>query len=488
MSLHHKNNHHSHFAAFLPPPTVLTVAILLPLTAFGTVEAILHLKKYFGRTLRKLLTIVNPLVPSKQEIRNLLLQPIPIDEVENHIQEDHQTKPVIRGAERYIQWAAVTPNNGKKKKTPFSVVFFHGWSASRQEGRPVVGRIAQHLEANLYCCRLPGHGRQRQAKEGWSNHHGSRSSPDGEALLQEATPRELFLSALDSLRVGMSLGDRVILIGISTGGALATWLASLLLSNTIIPQDDNKQGEILRDRIAALILISPAYALGHPLYPVLKHTFAALRIIPFFSHVARTRLIRAAVGTHRTIPAMNEDHYRYCILQYSTAALLHLMDVLYELEIVDYASITIPTLMIGNPQDPVVNFRVKATNTFLKFGDAPNKILYCLSRAEHPHIISCDYASPSTVDEITSIICLFLDTNQFVSSEQQQRRKEEQEAEYNKEEGHVRGGGKRYMMEQSIEDAGSGQKGLARSNSALKGLGSYASYPSFGELTRPLEF
>jgi pimeloyl-ACP methyl ester carboxylesterase len=388
----------------VPNPNMVTLAILVPLIAFGTVEAILHLKQYFGRILRKLISIINPVVPSHPEIARIFAQPIPLDKIQDHIQED---KPVVDGAERYIYWA----DPQKKHKTPICVVFLHGWSACRQEGRPVVGRIAKRLGANAYSGRLPGHGRQATPQPGSSDRPGK--GPDGYALLHEAKPRELFLAALDSLRIGLSLGDAVVLVGISTGGTLVTWLASLLLSRQNRASKEEKEAlEPLRDRIVALILISPAYALGHPLYPVLKHSFAALRVLPgFLSQVVRARLIQAVIGPRRTIQAANDDHYRFSALSYPSAALLHLLDVLYEMEVVNFASITIPTLMIGNPQDPVVNFRVKATNAFLKFGDAPNKVLYCLTRGENKHIMSCDYQSPSTVDEVTKVILLFLSTN-----------------------------------------------------------------------------
>ena len=403
---------------------ILTLAILVSLTAFGLVEAILHLKLYFGRALRKLISIVDPLVPSHAEISAVLSSPIPIHEIEEQIQEVDPVRPVVPGAEKYIQWA--DPN--KKGKTPLCVVFFHGWSACRQEGRPVVGRMAKALNANLYCGRLPGHGRQAMTtldveSSSPTSPKTTIKSPCGQALLEEALPHQVFLSALDSLRVGLSLGDRVVLVGMSTGGTLATWLASLMLSDDFQSLVDEghsaspstssttKQQLPLRERLASLVLFSPAYALGHPLYPVLKHSFAALRVLPrMMRDVARTFLIKAAVGAARNIPTMNDDHTKYCVLSYSSGAILHLLDILYELEIVNYASITIPTLMIGNPNDTVANFGVTA-NTFLKFGDAANKVLYCLTRGEHQHVVACDYASPSTVDEIYNVIRLFLNSN-----------------------------------------------------------------------------
>ena len=469
------------------PNAVTLLAIVVPLTAFGTVEAILHLKKYFGRTLRRLISIVDPIVPTQKEIATLLKKPIRIDQVEEHIKEDHEKQPVVEGAERYIQWN----DSSRKEKTPVCVVFLHGWSACRQEGRPVAGPIAKLLHANLYCGRLPGHGRQPSPKEGWSD-HGARASPDGQALLQEAKPRELLLSALDSLRVGLALGDRVVLVGISTGGVLATWLASLLLSGQVDDDDDDNETNndsvtTLRDRLSALVLISPAYALGHPLYPVLKHSFAALRVLPFVSHYVRSKLIGTVIGAHRNIPAMNEDHYKYATLQYPMAAVLHLLDTLYEMETINYGSITLPTLMVGNPEDPVVNFRVKAANTFLKFGDAPNKVLYCLTRGEHKHIISTGYASPSTVDEITNIIRLFLGANGIVAPHSPAKRNEELKSSEPELQGAtVEDYTIKLELGHSTDD--SHGKQLARSESPSKGLGSFASYPSFGDLTKPVAF
>jgi alpha-beta hydrolase superfamily lysophospholipase len=89
--------------------------------------------------------------------------------------------------------------------------------------------------------------------------------PYGNALLTEANPRKLFFTAIHALRMGLSLGDQMVLVGMSTGATLLTWLASLKFVR-------NNQ------HVASKVLISPAYALGHPLYPVLKYAFATMRI------------------------------------------------------------------------------------------------------------------------------------------------------------------------------------------------------------------
>ena len=69
---------------------------------------------------------------------------------------------VVDGAERAIHWA--DPEN--PAKTPVSLVYFHGYSATRQEIDPVCQQVADALGANLYLPRLTGHGRSGDAMAG----------------------------------------------------------------------------------------------------------------------------------------------------------------------------------------------------------------------------------------------------------------------------------------------------------------------------------
>ena len=305
---------------------------------------------------------------------------------------------------------------------------------SRQECRPIPQRLAKSIGANLYCGRLPGHGRRhpRGILGGLS--------PYGETLVSEAHPREMFLEAVHALRMGLSLGEQVILVGMSTGAALLTWLASL---------DFVQENE----HVASMVLISPAYALGHPLYPLLKHTFASMRL-------AVPQFVRAIVletllgGKTKRVAALSAEHERYTTLCYPNRAVLNLLDVLFEVEGVDLSKIQTPILMVGNPGDPVVNFRVTGTNNFLKMGDSSRKSLYCCSTTEHMHCIASEMLSPSGVDEVSRTIIQF--------------------------------------VQQSLDEGVSIIPPTliqARQTSVSSGLGTYGrSFPSFGELGRPVEF
>lgn len=110
--------------------------------------------------------------------------------------------PVKPGNESRVVWAA-EPG----VKTPYSVVYLHGWSASAEEGNPVHRNIAADLGANLYLPRLEGHGL------------------DEENPLLTITADALIDSAKEALVIAQLLGERVIIIATSNGGALALHLA-----------------------------------------------------------------------------------------------------------------------------------------------------------------------------------------------------------------------------------------------------------------------
>lgn len=95
-----------------------------------------------------------------------------------------------------------------KSKTPYSIVYIHGFGASEKEGHPVHGEVASHFGANLYLVRLPEHGISR---------------PDA---FRHLTAQKLVDEVREAYMVGKSLGDSVIVIGTSMGGALSLILAS----------------------------------------------------------------------------------------------------------------------------------------------------------------------------------------------------------------------------------------------------------------------
>ncbi len=145
--------------------------------------------------------------------------PTQTNELEAYLELREDTvKGLKPGNEAYIQWADST----LKTKTPYSIVYIHGFGAGSMEGDPVHRFLGEHFGVNVFVTRLPEHGIRR---------------PDGMAYL---TAKSLANAAGEAYQIGKSIGDSVIVVGTSMGGALSLLLAS--------QQPD----------IKALVLYSPA--------------------------------------------------------------------------------------------------------------------------------------------------------------------------------------------------------------------------------------
>jgi pimeloyl-ACP methyl ester carboxylesterase len=153
------------------------------------------------------LTIEYPAVPTR------------LNELSKYVaNREDSVKGLKEENEAYIIWA----DSANKSKTPYSIVYIHGFSASPMEGDPVHRFLAEHFGANLFVTRLPEHGINRE---------------NGMEFL---TAKALANAAGEAYQIGKSLGDEVIIVGTSMGGALSILLAS--------QQPD----------IKALVLYSPA--------------------------------------------------------------------------------------------------------------------------------------------------------------------------------------------------------------------------------------
>lgn len=94
------------------------------------------------------------------------------------------------------------------RKTPYALVYLHGWSASSMEGDPLHRRFAKRYGMNLYLPLLTGHGL------------------DTKESFIDLTPRQLIESAKEAIAIGQLLGDKVILMTCSTGATLGAYLAA----------------------------------------------------------------------------------------------------------------------------------------------------------------------------------------------------------------------------------------------------------------------
>ena len=125
------------------------------------------------------------------------------EDLDRYLDESESRFPNIReGLKKEILW--IDPE--KKQQTELSIVYLHGFSASRAEISPVPEHVAMELGANLFFTRLSG--------------HGSTGSDLG-----DSNADDWLKDAVEALKIGQQIGKKVVLMGTSTGGTLALWLA-----------------------------------------------------------------------------------------------------------------------------------------------------------------------------------------------------------------------------------------------------------------------
>ena len=116
--------------------------------------------------------------------------------------QEAQVPGIKPGNAKGIVWAGAPG-----RRTTWSVVYLHGFSASRLETAPLTEQVAQALGANVFYARLTGHGQAAEA-------------------MGQATVQDWLADAEEAIAIGHQLGDRELVISCSTGATLATWLGT----------------------------------------------------------------------------------------------------------------------------------------------------------------------------------------------------------------------------------------------------------------------
>jgi len=123
--------------------------------------------------------------------------------LESFIQQQESKHKLKPDNEARIIWF-----DSSRRKTPLSIVYLHGFSASQGEGDPVHLHTAKKFGCNLFLSRLAEHG------------------VDTIDALRNLTPDKYWESAKQALWIGKQLGEKVILMATSTGASLALKLAA----------------------------------------------------------------------------------------------------------------------------------------------------------------------------------------------------------------------------------------------------------------------
>jgi alpha-beta hydrolase superfamily lysophospholipase len=125
------------------------------------------------------------------------------------------------------------------ERTPLSIVYLHGFSASPLDLHPAFDRIADALHANLVQVLFTGH------------------CSAGDAL-SSAKGTDWLNDAARGWALGAAIGKKVVLAGMSTGGSLA-------LLSALHPTE-----ELTGLPLHALVLMSPNFGIANPLAQVMR--------------------------------------------------------------------------------------------------------------------------------------------------------------------------------------------------------------------------
>ena len=237
------------------------------------------------------------------------------------------------------------------RRTPYVVVYLHGFSASPMEGHPTHEAFAKRYGCNLYIPLLAGHGIE-----------------DDESF-RDLTPGDLIESAKEAIAIGKKLGDKVLLMSCSTGSTLSIYLAALN------PDD-----------IEALILYSPNIALADP--------NSALLTKPWGLQIAR-----AILGKYRRIQGIQGTKGgQYWTHTYRTEGIVSLQAMIEQTMMPEiFQKITIPYFLgyyYKNEQECDQVVSVEAMRSFARQTSTPEKQARVISFANAGnHVIISDLYS-----------------------------------------------------------------------------------------------
>lgn len=244
-------------------------------------------------------------------------------------------------------------------RSEWVVIALHGFSATRQETAPLAQTVASRLDAPLIEARLTG--------------HGHAADP-----LLNVTAEHWLEDARRVLTAAAALGNKLVVIGTSTGATLAA---------AVLDQP-------FAGRIDTLVMISPNFEPRDPRSGWLTRPGGPL-------------LARLLVGDTRCWEPRNELQARFWSTCYPMAATIEVMRLVDRANRVLPAAIPQRLLMFYSRDDAVVS--PDAALAVFQGTDSPSKkaIEVKNSGDEAHHVLAGDILSPETTDAIATAIVEF---------------------------------------------------------------------------------
>lgn len=272
-------------------------------------------------------------------------------------QSEKNIKLTTPDVAKKIVWA----NKNTKEKTKISMVYLHGYMATSMETHPVTKRIAEHFGANVFYTRIDRHGETKERFAG--------------------TKADLWLEdTLEAWEIGKRIGEKVIIIGVSTGATLATWL-----SNTqSVPE------------LAGLVFISPNF---HP-----ADSSSKILLLPWGTQIAKL-----IVGDeYHPWEPYDETQAKYWVTEPSLKATAQMMALVNLVDKLDLSKQSMPTLVFYSEDDDVVSIP-KIKEKFKTIG-AEQKKLIQVDTKNNPssHVLAGDIVGMYATDFVVESTIQFL--------------------------------------------------------------------------------
>lgn len=280
------------------------------------------------------------------------------DDVDAYLQANEYSAgrkfPLIPETEKRVRWQQ------QGTKTERSVVYLHGFSATRQEIAPAAELIADRLGANLFETRLSGHGRQRGA-------------------MLETTAEDWLEDAAEALAIGARIGERIVLIGTSTGATLALAMADHPSMNAV----------------DTIVLLSPNFSPADP----------AAR---WLTRPAGPALARLIAGETRSWIPHNDMQARYWSTSYPTAAVVEVMRLVDRAYSAAEGEFAQDLLMLISPNDKVVSAEAAIT-AFAKISGR-RKAIVTVDTPGDPsnHVLAGRILSPNSTKWVVETVVDFV--------------------------------------------------------------------------------
>lgn len=239
-----------------------------------------------------------------------------------------------------------------KNKTKISIVYIHGFAASKAEMNPTAQLIAKQIGANLYFTRLSGHGRDNMAMSkpslsDWAN------------------------DMVEAISIGERLGEKVIVIAVATGATLATWAL--------------RHPEYSKN-IMGLISFSPNFALNGLSNGVLNMPWAQT-------------LLPIIYGKFVMMENQGKVHSKNWILKIPVEAVIKLGTLLKVVSKTEFNDIKTPHLYFYSIKDKIV-LHNESKATIKRWGGPTHSVAIENSLDKNSHVLSGNILAPNSTQKV----------------------------------------------------------------------------------------